>query len=161
MKVTATRRLQFCAGHRVHQHESKCGHLHGHNYVVFLTAEGIEDPLDPIGRVVDFAVLKERIGTWIDQHLDHGFMLARDDEEAVAALAMFKASNGAKQKLFLMPYNPTAENIARYLLEVVGPLQLAGTGCRLTAVVVWETENCLAEVAGQPRSHNEQAADGE
>ena len=36
--------------------------------------------------------------------------------------------------------------MARYLLEVVGPEQLAGTGVRLVKVVLWETENCFAEV---------------
>ena len=35
MKLTCTRRLQFCAGHRVYGHESKCANVHGHNLAVF------------------------------------------------------------------------------------------------------------------------------
>lgn len=153
MKVTATRRLQFCAGHRVHLHESKCAHLHGHNYVVFLTARGTESPLDTIGRVVDFSVLKERVGGWIDKHFDHGFIISAEDEAAAVMLTQFQASNGGKQKLFVLPYNPTAENIARYLLEDVGPEVLKGTGCELVGVTVWETENCLARVR-KPRNRS-------
>ena len=36
--ITATRRIQFAAGHRVFGHEGKCRWLHGHNFVAFLTA---------------------------------------------------------------------------------------------------------------------------
>ena len=135
--ITCTRRIQFCAGHRVYDHESKCRNLHGHNYVVFLEAQA---PLDQIGRVIDFSVLKERLGGWIDRYWDHGFLIWENDGPALAALAMMP-----QQKLFLMPTNPTAENIAEFLLNFVGPGQLKGTGVRLTKVTVWETENCYAE----------------
>lgn len=49
------------------------------------------------------------------------------------------------QKVFWLDGNPTAENMAFYLLRTVGPQQLAGTGVRLVRVVLWETENCCAE----------------
>ena len=48
--ITCTRRLTFCAGHRVLGHESKCAHPHGHNYVVYVTAEA--EQLDDVGRVM-------------------------------------------------------------------------------------------------------------
>ena len=44
-----------------------------------------------------------------------------------------------------MPYNPTAENMARYLLEVMCPEVLSGTGARATSVRIWETEEAYAE----------------
>lgn len=139
MSVTATRRLQFAIGHRVHGHEGKCRHLHGHNFVFFLTAEA-DGGLDPIGRVIDFGVLKQRLGTWIEERWDHGLVLWDGDEEAKAAAACIK-----DQKLFLLPINPTAENLALYLLGVVGPNTLRETGVRLVKVTVWETENGIAE----------------
>ena len=53
-----------------------------------------------------------------------------------------------------MPYNPTAENIAKYLLMEVGPTlvdQIEGYDVQLTKVVVWETENACAELSvGEP-----------
>jgi len=137
--TTAVRRLQFCAGHRVWKHEHKCANLHGHNYIAFVHAEA--DQLDNLGRVIDFSVLKERIGGWIEQHWDHGFICHRDDTEALRAMEAIP-----NQKTFLMDANPTAENMADYLLRVVGPEQLADTGVRLVRVVLWETENCYAEV---------------
>lgn len=143
-KQTCTRRIQFCCGHRVKNHESKCAHLHGHNYVIEIEADA--DALDSIGRVIDFSVLKAKIGGWIETHWDHGFVLWNNDDEAIGAMREFGLRMGGSfmQKLFLMPYNPTAENMAKFLLEVICPEQLAGTGVRVVSVVVHETENCKA-----------------
>jgi 6-pyruvoyltetrahydropterin/6-carboxytetrahydropterin synthase len=99
------------------------------------------EKLDSLGRVVDFGVLKERLGGWIEQHWDHGFLCERGDEEVMAALRTIPG-----QKLFVLDASPTAENMAAYLLNVVGPQQLAGTGVRLVRVELWETENCRADV---------------
>ena len=146
--ITATRRIQFCMGHRVMRHESKCAHLHGHNYVALFTASA---DLDEVGRVIDFGVLKSLLGGWIDKHLDHGFILYEKDSAAINALEHFAPSGGLSkynethQKLFLLPSNPTAENIADYLLKVVAVKQLEGTGVVVTKVRLWETENCYAD----------------
>ena len=83
--ITCTRRIQFCAGHRVKNHESKCRNLHGHNYVVWITAK-LDAGTDELGRVVDFSVLKARIGGWIEDAWDHGFILWDQDDEAIAAV---------------------------------------------------------------------------
>lgn len=138
--ITCTRRIQFCSGHRVAGHESKCANLHGHNYVVLVTATA--DALDSVGRVIDFSVLKEKVGGWIDQHWDHGMVLWQQDD---VALSLVRAMPG--QKLHELPFNPTAENMAAYLLHAVCPVVLQRTGVYATRVVVWETENCCAEAS--------------
>ena len=144
-KITCTRRLTFCAGHRVVGHENKCAHLHGHNYVVEVTAEA--EALDSVGRVIDFSVLKEKVGGWIDEHWDHGFILYKEDFEAMAAMERFtKAHAGAMtQKVFTMSENPTAENLAKYLLEIVCTSAVDLGGIVVNHVRVWETENCYAD----------------
>lgn len=136
--ITCTRRLTFCAGHRVYGHESKCAHPHGHNYVVHVTAEA--ERLDRVGRVIDFSVLKERVGGWIEANWDHGFLLCEADVPLRAALA----GNGGF-KLFVLPENPTAENLADYLLRVVCPDVLRDTSVVVVCVRVEETENCYAD----------------
>ena len=142
-KTTATRRIQFCAGHRVAGHENKCRNLHGHNYVAFFDASSnwAIDGLDELGRVIDFSVLKHKIGGWIDDNWDHGFILGEEDNDALAVIGGMTG-----QKQFILPTNPTAENMAWYLLEVVCPKVLADTGVTVTKVVLWETENCYATV---------------
>jgi len=142
--ATATRRLQFCAGHRLMNHEGKCANLHGHNYVAFFTAEC--ERLDAVGRVVDFSVMKERLGTWIDENWDHGFIAHQADQATHEAILAFGRYSGEEVKYFGMERNPTAENMADFLLRHVAPQVMTGTGVTITRVVLWETENCLAEV---------------
>ena len=137
MKQTCTRRLQFCAGHRVMGHENKCSNLHGHNYVVFVTASA--DQLDNLGRVIDFSVLKEKLGGWIDKCWDHGMIIYADDDDWI------KLCEDMDTKLYALPINPTAENMAQYLIEYVCPLLFKDNAIEVSKVVLWETENCYAE----------------
>lgn len=145
MDITCTRRVQFCAGHRLLGHESKCSHLHGHNYVALFHARASE--LDVVGRVIDFSVLKEKLGGWIDKHWDHGFICNLADKETMALLQSASVWFPNGQKKYAMPANPTAENMAEYLLRVVAPEVMAGTGVDVVKVTLWETENCFAEVS--------------
>jgi len=137
--VECTRRIQFSSGHRVLNHEGGCSNLHGHNYIVYITAKA--NSLDWVGRVIDFSVLKEKVGGWIMDHWDHTFILYDKDEEVIELLKNFKWN---KRPSF-MADNPTAENMALHLLNVVCPIVLGDTAVQATKIVVWETENCHAE----------------
>ena len=79
---------------------------------------------------------------WIEENWDHGFIVWKGDEEAISALQAIP-----EQKLFLLDCNPTAENLALYLLNQVAPKLLSDTGVQLTKIVLWETENCYVEVS--------------
>lgn len=138
-RVTCTRRFCVDAGHRVHKHESKCAHLHGHSYKIHVTVSAPQ--LDPLGRVVDFGLLKTIVGRWLEERWDHGFIVGEEDRDLITAL---RAVPGVKQKLYIMPFNPTAENMARYLVNTICPSLFAGTSLHATCVVVEETENCSA-----------------
>mgnify|MGYP007071564299 CR=1 FL=1 len=153
-QITCTRRLTFCAGHRVLGHENKCAHLHGHNYVVEVTARSA-DTVDELGRVIDFSVIKAMLGNWLDTNFDHGFILHEQDTaniEYLSNLIVRPEENFAhlqlapvRQKLFVLPVNPTAENIAHYLLHTVCPLLFGSSGVQIIKVRVHETENCYAD----------------
>jgi 6-pyruvoyltetrahydropterin/6-carboxytetrahydropterin synthase len=138
---TCTRIVEFCAGHRVMGHENKCSNLHGHQYKVELHASG---PIDGIGRIVDFSVLKLTIGHWIEHHWDHGFLLHCKDDEAIRRIVDFVTRDGHKQKHYLFDDNPTAENLASFLLHKICPKLLEHSAVRVVKVVVWETPNCYA-----------------
>jgi 6-pyruvoyltetrahydropterin/6-carboxytetrahydropterin synthase len=137
----AIRKIHFCSGHRVLRHESKCANLHGHNYIAWFYAEA--DQLDALGRVIDFSVLKEKIGAWIDENWDHTTLLYKEDSQLVQISSLFEAN----KPVFLCSFNPTAENMAEYLLKVVCPTVLHSTGVRVTKVELYETENCKVEVS--------------
>lgn len=138
MGISITRKLEFDAGHRVMGHENKCGTLHGHRYTVEVTAEAKE--LDSIGRIIDFSVLKEKIGSWIDEHWDHTTIIYDQDQETLKAMRWIPKN----KEPFAAPWNPTAENMANYLLKTVCPRELSQTGVLVTGVKVWETPNCWA-----------------
>lgn len=134
------RRIKFCAGHRLFQHGGKCEHFHGHNYVADFFVTG--DTQDSVGRVMDFAELKSKCKGWIDENWDHSFLVCDQDDNAISALRMVKPC-----RLFVMPYNPTAENMAKYLLEEVCPMLLNGTGGVAQRVRIWETDEAFAEAS--------------
>lgn len=157
-KTTASRYHDISTGHRVVGHENKCRHLHGHNYRIHFHCSA--DKLDNIGRVIDFGVIKERLCMWVENNWDHKFLHWKEDPLFIAlqdinssdwnhgfgfdhpiTAALDDILDGS---LVPTPFNPTAENMAQYLVEVVGPQQLAGTGVVLDKVVIEETAKCSA-----------------
>lgn len=137
MKIEAVRIVKFDAGHRVVNHESKCRTLHGHEYKAEIFAEA--DSLDSLGRIIDFSVIKEVIGSWIDEHFDHNMILFNQDPD----LHLIEQCSGLK-KPFVVPFNPTAENLASFLIEKGNEL-LSGTGVKISKIKLWETSNCYVE----------------
>ena len=135
MPWQAKRYHDISCGHRVFQHESKCAHLHGHNYRVHFTCEA--ESLDNIGRVIDFSDMKSRLCMWLEDHWDHKTLIWGNDPWA-------KVLPEIDPTIVIVPFNPTAENIAQHLVEVIGPQQLAGTGIKLVHCDVEETRKCSA-----------------
>lgn len=124
------RSLNFCYGHRLLQHPGRCIHLHGHNGVLEVTLAS--DELDAQGMVVDFQLVRERLGGWIDAHLDHRMILQSGDP-ALAALRRLG------EPVVEVPFAPTAENLARHLYERARELELP-----VVAVRLHETPSCHA-----------------
>lgn len=139
MITLAHRYHDFSYGHRVVGHENKCSQMHGHNGRVTFYAEA--DRLDDVGRVIDFSVLKSRCCDWVEAIWDHKF-LVWDRDPALAVLPPYVREHLG---VVLVTFNPTAENMARYLLDL-GPSLLAGTGARLVRVDMLETRKCGASV---------------
>ena len=152
MKQTAERYHDISTGHRVVGHENKCRHLHGHNYRIHFVCEAGE--LDTVGRVIDFGVIKEKLCMWVENNWDHKFLAWTEDDvmdrasDAMAHEFHVKGDIGSEDffngSLVFVPFNPTAENMAQHLVEVIGPQQLAGTGVTLVSVRIEETAKCSA-----------------
>lgn len=132
----AERYHDISCGHRVHQHESKCKHLHGHNYRIHFVCEA--ERLDSVGRVIDFSDIKSRLCMWVENEWDHKFLMWGEDPLLQVTHRLLMES------IVQVPFNPTAENMAQFLVEVVGPAQLMGTGIKLVQVRIEETRKCSA-----------------
>lgn len=137
--IEAVRILKFDAGHRVVNHESKCASLHGHEYKAHIYAAS--NDLDSLGRVIDFSVIKDKVGGWIDENWDHTLIIWEQDNN----LQHLKNCQTNKP-IFVSSWNPTAENMALYLLHVVCPRELNGLNIKVTKIVLYETSNCYVEV---------------
>ena len=84
------KRLEISAAHKLNlSYGSKCGNLHGHNWIVDIHLKS--ETLNADGMVADFS----RIKGLIHDRLDHGNL---ND---------------------ILPFNPTAENIAKWIVDTV------------------------------------------
>lgn len=141
MEFTASRYHDICAGHRVVGHEGKCRNLHGHNYRIHFHC--IPDRgddvagLDKVGRVVDFSIINSTLCAWVENNWDHK-MLLWDRDPQLAALQDLDPT------VVSVPFNPTAEQLAYYLVEVVAPNLLKDLGVTLRRVDIEETRKCTA-----------------
>ena len=131
--------MQWCSGHRVFEHESKCANLHGHNYTGYFTATP-KQGLDYIGRVVDFSVLKKKVQHWIEKNWDHSFLIYEKDTELLNSFDKIKTPN----KPFICSFNPTAEEMADFLLRDVCPRIFKEDDFFISKVVLYETDTCYA-----------------
>jgi 6-pyruvoyltetrahydropterin/6-carboxytetrahydropterin synthase len=110
--ISCSKTIEFDAAHRIIGHTGGCQMVHGHRYAVELTFSSTS--LDEIGMVIDFKEIKTRFKTWIDTNWDHNMILNRADKELGDMIAKYTG-----QKVFYLDCNPTSENIASYLFNVV------------------------------------------
>ena len=157
MGYTVIRSHEICAGHRVVGHESKCRHLHGHNYKFHFKVapkKGSQEInsilLDDVGRVIDFSVVKTTLCQWLEDNWDHKF-LHWEEDPLIKALQvdceLCDETTGQDVRdfdnsLVSLPFNPTAENLAAYMVNVIGPRLLDEHGVQLVECTIEETSKC-------------------
>lgn len=134
-RFSVVRKHEIHTGHRVYGHQGHCSNLHGHSYVFHFHCSS--KSLDDLGMVVDFAIIKSTLCKWLDDNYDHRMILWKNDPLAKEIIRL-------DPSVVIVPYNPTAENIAHHLLTVVAPAVLHGTHITVTKIVLEETGKCSA-----------------
>jgi 6-pyruvoyltetrahydropterin/6-carboxytetrahydropterin synthase len=110
----------FSSAHQLRGYKGKCENLHGHNYKIEIYARGRE--LDNIGLLVDFGELKAAADEVV-RYLDH---------RNINELPPFDDA-----------LNPSAENLARYILERVAA-RVGDERVRVYKVRCFETPTSVA-----------------
>ena len=83
--------------------------------------------LDNRGMLVDFSDIKRHVAGWIDANLDHRMIL----NEADPVVPLLVAQH---EPMYLIPANPTAENIAKLIYDFAKSHNLP-----VKEVSLWET----------------------
>ena len=133
--MIASRYHDISCGHVVSGHPGKCKNLHGHNYRIHFHCEG---EINSDGMVIDFGDIKTFLCWWLEDNWDHRFLVWDRDPIYSDLKKIDSTVRGVS-------FNPTAENMAQYLLDVVGP-QVLPAGITLKCVTVEETRKCSASV---------------
>lgn len=110
----------FAAGHALRNYHGKCENLHGHNYRIQVTLQGLE--LDSIGLLVDFIEVKKVMQTVVNR-LDHQFLNELPPFDQL---------------------NPSAENIAKYFYDQISGGLKSDKGVTLRQIKIWETDTTSA-----------------
>lgn len=127
---TVTKHFEFCYAHRLHNYPGRCGNIHGHTAKVEVTCCVSELPVS--GMAIDFKEISNKIGSWIDENLDHRLILAKDDPAA----ARLKE---AGEDVFELNSPPSAENLARFIFYATKEF-----GLPVKKVSFWESPTSVA-----------------
>lgn len=103
--LSATVSHHFSAGHRIiglPGPGAKCANVHGHTFGVEWTVQLSELSAG----TVEFGAIKKLFRGWVDDNLDHGFIVDEDDEPMMDVLLQ------CSSKMFVLPHRPTTEAIA-------------------------------------------------
>jgi 6-pyruvoyltetrahydropterin/6-carboxytetrahydropterin synthase len=143
LQTRITRKIEFDAGHRIPNHESKCRNLHGHRYVLEVTVEGpvviTGSGRSDEGMVIDYGSLKSIATQHIGEPWDHALLLW-DQDPIRRGLNL-----PPYHKTVLLPVVPTAENLARIAFETLDAVFKKAGVLKLVQVRLYETPNCWAD----------------
>lgn len=140
--IEITRKVEFDAGHRIPDHNSKCRNAHGHRYVLEATVSGVVKMVPGTsdnGMVQDFGDLKQIMNRAVADKWDHGFLVFEDDGTMRTALRAL----GEQHNTIVLTVIPTVENLVLIAAAKIEPLLPSGT--LLRHVRLYETPNCWAD----------------
>ncbi|MFL2949686.1 MAG: 6-pyruvoyl trahydropterin synthase family protein [Candidatus Poseidoniaceae archaeon] len=145
MTTRIKRYIETDTGHRVPNHKSKCRHMHGHRYRFEAEIEGDvvqKSGVSDEGMLMDFSDISTILTIHIHDIVDHAFVVYEHDEQALRALSAMDDGH----RTVVVPFIPTAENLAKWAFEQIQPhiVSTYGNRLRLVAMHVRETPKSVA-----------------
>jgi 6-pyruvoyltetrahydropterin/6-carboxytetrahydropterin synthase len=144
---TITREYGFDCGHRVMNEMFKCFNAHGHRYQIQLTYKF--ESIQEIGYAIDFKEIK-RVGCqWIDDLMDHGFIVNPLDIDLIKVLEKLGSKTYTMSLNDKEYCNPSVENVAREIFLAQEILFEKYKGLEIHHIRLYETPNCFTDVTHQ------------
>lgn len=129
------KRFKWEMAHRlVRSFSEQCQNIHGHSYKMEVILEG---ELNEDGVLMDFGAVKQTVQPIVDS-LDHSIAMFNKDP-------MISSISTLGVKYIVLPYNPTAENMAQDVMNTVLSSYAGLEGLVSVTVRIWETETGWAE----------------
>jgi len=125
-----TKEVYFCYGHRLMNHPGKCRYLHGHSVKASISVK--QHQLNEHSMVCDFSEVKSCVDTYINETLDHNFLLHKDDP----IIPVLQSQN---ERFMAIKEHPTAEVLSKMIFQHVKK-----QGFNIDQVVLWETASANA-----------------
>jgi 6-pyruvoyltetrahydropterin/6-carboxytetrahydropterin synthase len=116
--IHVTKEFRFEMAHALNNYDGKCRFIHGHSYLLKITVKGqiICDENNPkLGMVIDFNDLKTIVTDNIIERFDHALVLSNKSKLAAELKREY-------QKVEIVNYQPTCENIILHFVEILKPL---------------------------------------
>lgn len=140
-KVRVCKRFSFDMAHALFGYDGPCKNIHGHTY--HLSVSLIGTPLADtanvkLGMVADFGDLKAIVQQAILGEFDHALVL--NDQ---APYSKSEVISNEFEKVILVPYQPTCENLLLHFVEKLRGL--FGKEMQLVSVRLEETPTSYAE----------------
>ena len=107
-------KTHFSAAHHLRNYSGKCANQHGHNWMVTVCCSCVQ--LNEVGMGVDFVDLKREVGEAL-MELDH---------------------TDLNEMEYFQKFNPTTENVAKYLFETLSK-KINTERVRISKVTVYES----------------------
>jgi 6-pyruvoyltetrahydropterin/6-carboxytetrahydropterin synthase len=140
-KVRVTKKFTIDMAHALFGYDGPCKNIHGHTYHLSVTLMGtpIQDGGDvKLGMVVDFGDLKAIVKEQILDTYDHALVLNDN-----APYSKSEVISNEFEKVILVPYQPTCENLLLSFVEKLKPL--FSEGKKLISIRLEETPTSFAE----------------
>lgn len=128
-------KAEFDSAHFLKDYVGKCANIHGHRWIITIEvgSEDVKSEGPDRGMVVDFGKLKDDLKEEASK-LDHTLIIEKGSLKESTKAAM--AEEGFS--MVELDFRPTAENLAKYLYEV-----MEAKGYQVIRARVYETpENC-------------------
>ena len=140
-KVRVTKKFTIDMAHALFGYDGPCKNIHGHTYHLSVTLLGtpIQNSEDvKLGMVIDFGDLKGIVKAQILDTYDHALVL--NDQ---APYSKSEVISNEFEKVILVPYQPTCENLLLNFVEKLTPFFTEEK--KLVSIRLEETPTSFAE----------------